>query len=79
MGKSSKDSSDEIQSIITEAKKNELKATIDWNNIAVNNTERLLKDIASGKIKKLKIGTVLLWKMMWVKYSIPENMNYKKN
>ena len=29
MGKSSKDSSDEIQSIITEAKKNELKATID--------------------------------------------------
>ena len=54
MGKSSKNSSDEIQSIITEAKKNELKATIDWNNITVNNTEKLLKDIASGKIRHKK-------------------------
>ena len=54
MGKSSKNSSDEIQSIISEAKKNELKATIDWNNIRVNNAERLLKDIASGKIRHKK-------------------------
>ena len=54
MGKSSKNSSDEIQSIITEAKKNKLKATIDWNNITVNNTERLVKHIASGKIRHKK-------------------------
>ena len=40
---------DEIKSIITENRKNELKTIVDKRNIALNNAEKLVEDIVNGK------------------------------
>ena len=61
----------EIQSIVTEAKKNKLKTSADVKKFTLENAESLLKDIGRGKRKvlgvSLKKGTTMIL-MMWKQY-----------
>ena len=50
MGKCKRKRFNEILSIITEAKNNGLKTTVDGREITLDNAESLVKDAGSGKI-----------------------------
>ena len=61
--KVNKERFNEILSIVTEAKSNELKTSVDKNIITVNSVEELVKDIASKKLnlkKRQKVSLILV-------------------
>ena len=61
--KVNKERLNEILSIVTEAKSNELKTSVDKNIITVNSVEELVKDIASKKLnlkKRQKVSLILV-------------------
>ena len=61
--KVNKERFNEILSIVTEAKSNKLKTSVDKNIITVNSVEELVKDIASKKLnlkKRQKVSLILV-------------------
>ena len=61
--KVNKERFNEILSIVTEAKSNKLKTSVDKNIITVNRVEELVKDIASKKLnlkKRQKVSLILV-------------------
>ena len=61
--KVNKERFNEILSIVTEAKSNKLKTSVDKNIVTVNSVEELVKDIASKKLnlkKRQKVSLILV-------------------
>ena len=61
--KVNKERFNEILSVVTEAKSNKLKTSVDKNIITVNSVEELVKDIASKKLnlkKRQKVSLILV-------------------